>query len=533
MEPFTCSVSQCQSIGLYLCDHPDHNELKFCHLHSKLHYSSCQNQGSFPYKKQIRSIDNLNNLPLYLQDNIKIASFHKNLIFMSIKIKIIQISEAIVKVFHLNPSRTSTIEKHEDLEHVFMRKSEKLANSITTLSSQDDKKIEYLCKKFMKSLKKIILNLHCEIDALITQITKSFKNYHSAVETARMELLNIFLSKAETRLKFPKEGRKNLFFTVKIDEEKIKFLSEYMFRDIVRINDFVINFNDFFKPFLGPKRENIEYLFKELNSGLMKIKAERKEIFDKEVNDLLQVVWRNTVYQQCDVIMSEVPGKDQAMNIADDWKIVFSFVQVDCPMTMHSVTELSDNDLIIVLCRGSLHYIIYYNGQQGMILTIFKADILQIASGSTLDNIVIWQYPQNSCYLYGLENAKLIEKNNIDLGLINREIISYLVFTPELGKLVYVVNGNQFKSVVFKQLRANITFNLNDELCTDMKYSHDSRLIIIKTENNIKILNDYFIIVNESKLLGDKIVVYKKKEATRVFSKYKSSLIIIKVKDLV
>ncbi|OMJ73767.1 hypothetical protein SteCoe_27478 [Stentor coeruleus] len=450
---------------------------------------------------------------------------------MSIKTKIIELSEAVVKVLHLKQFGSSKIAKQEDLEQVFIRKGEKLANFIAKLSNRDDIKIDYICEKFIKSLQKIIINLECDKNTLINQTKRLFQNYHSAIETKRIELLNIFFSKAENQLNFHKEIKKNFIFKVKFEDEKMRFLGEYIFRDIVRISDFVKNFNDFFKPFFSSEPVNIDLFFNELEFELTKSKTENTEILVREVNNLFQAVWRKIVYQQCDLVMFEMPGKDQAINITNDWNIAFSFVQVNCKMTMYSVTEMSDEDLIIVLCNGSLNYIVYYNGQQGMILKIFKADILQIASGSTLSNIVIWQYPQNTCYIYSLENGKLIEKTSIDLCLGYGEIISHIVFTPELSKLVYVVNGNQFHSLAFKKLRANITLNLNNEPCTSMKYSHDSRFIVIKSENNIKILNDYLIMVYDNKLLGDKIIISKNKKATFVLSKYKNSIIILKIKN--
>lgn len=529
MESNFCAISGCDNPGTHRCDKSKHYSIIMCRNHSKAHYADCLYQRECSFKKEIKVIEGVKSLPNNVVENILISSYRKKFYYFTIKIQNIDLSEATLNI---NNKKSNNLKDFDllPLETVLERKSYKYMKLITILTSNQDSNISVLCEKYINALKKIIPNIEVDNKNVVERVGGFFKNYYSGLETSRMESLNRFLENVQKILRMPQEAKKSFFKKVTLDEEKNKFLVRYLMMDSVDKNNFIMDFYSSFKPFISSDHANIDFYFDALDNEFFKCNSECLEVFEREVNTLFQIVWRKATYQKVNVEMKELPGKNEVCSVLGEWTVVFSFVQAECEMVMHSVTELSDKDLMIVVCRGSYHYFIHFDGDRAKLLQIFQADILQIASGSTLSSIVITHYPPNSCGFYSIEKNRLIKKYNINLGLLDHEIISYIVYTLELNKIIYITNGSQLNSIVFQQNRVKIPLDFNNEPCTDMKFIKEERLVVIKTENTFKILNDYLVVTHEGNLQGEKIVVYSNKGSVRFYAKFSDSLIIMKIK---
>ncbi|OMJ77623.1 hypothetical protein SteCoe_22748 [Stentor coeruleus] len=529
MENTLCAVSGCENPGTRRCDKNKHYNIILCRIHFKAHYADCLYQRECPFKKDIRNIEGAKYFPINIIDSIKIGSYQKKFHHFTIKTSNTDFTEATLSV-PKKKSENPNVFVVQPLETILEIKSYKYTKLITILTSQQDSNIPILCEKYINSLKKIISNLESDTENIIEKVKGSFKNYFSALETNRMESLNRFLENVEKVLGMPQEAKKNLFKKVTLADEKTKFLMRYLMKDSVEKNNFIMDFYSSFKPFIKIEHPNIDFYFDMLDNELLKCNLECAEVFEREVNTFFQIVWRKVTYQKVDIEMKELGGKNEVISLLGEWKTIFSFIQAECQMVLHSVTELSDKDLMIVACQGSYHYFIHFNGEAGKLLQIFQADILQVASGSTLSSIVISHYPKNSCGLYSIENSKLIKKYSINLGLSDHEIISHIVYTPELNKVVFIAGGSQLNSLVFQQNRVKIPLKTNNEQFTDMKFIKEKRFVVIKTESTFKIFNDYLVLINEGNILGEKIVVYEDEGKVKFYSQFNDSLIITKIK---
>ncbi|OMJ73768.1 hypothetical protein SteCoe_27479 [Stentor coeruleus] len=503
MERFCCCVQGCGEEALFRCE-KSHSNLFLCNTHRRAHRVDCEYQRMHNKSRQERKSRIIYGLipeSYILSKNIKLICSQNSGEFACLHTIPVSIP-------------TDYYESLKRMSHTFIDIIMKIPKAKIDLF------VPYECKMFKKALKMIVYNIKVDEDSFIKKVLEVYKKYHSELFSCLITGISAFLNKAENELLLPRLIKKMLFFNLDLEEEKQKFLYSYLDKDYIDFQNFHRQFYSFFKDFIGDKYRDLSRHIETLETQYKNDLMEQKKICEESLANITCKLWDEIAYQRLAIFVYVIPGDLEAVCISNNWIMISCMVLVREKIKFHSIVELSERELLITLrIKKNMedenvigknkkydYYFIYYNGFESSLVNILSMDLLMVASGSTMSNVIICYDKPYRFANYAIENKAMVEKNEFAIGIDAQEVVTGLVFISYLNKLLISTANESIISYVIGEFKVKIPLNLNGETCVDLKYYPEKNLILFKTPNLLKVFNSFMQLIKSFDIEGNQAV---------------------------
>ena len=491
MNQFKCSFVSCSLLSELEC-----NECKMsmCRAHSEVHADEYL-RHSFHELIHSKSDQTADSSSTPLPQEPSPLEFHLTTVF------------GIPHIFFL---KSTPLTLPNDFQETLKMMCTAFIERILIMPKGRNEKIKSKCEKFSRAISNILYNFQLDIDHLHKIVLDDYTNYHSSIEGITSEALIVLLERAEESLPMPKSITKLFLYTVQLEQQKQIFCQKFFMQDKVSIPELTADFFKVFKDFIPSDHKDIGMLFNGFEEYYQKEKTRIAAEAHKDLLENISTIWLSIPYIRLGVHAYRCPNTAEYEDVMYNSIMIASLVLKEEEPKLSSVVSLSETEVLIAISLNTYSYIIYHTPNDACISLILMAENVIIASGSTLNSIIISHTCPKSIDMYAVNNNKKLEKQrNLNFYLTPMEIITDMVYIQAMDKVVFLTKTNMINSILLQGgLRVPIQIDNEDELYLRLSYCMERELLFIKSETYIKCFSEYMQYIYSIRAQGNQFTSF-------------------------
>ena len=476
MEEIKCFVEHCsEELELICkCQYPP---VYLCKMHKAQHLN--QNGLHAIEKLQENHRVNLEAKALSLNDPIMTSQHY-----------FIAPGTTIMNIFKFE---ISEIPLPKDYKATLNSMAQVLTGEILKVPRGETGKLKGECDAFVYSIKKIVSNMLLESYKLSKDICVIFNEMHSKFETETNRLLNEMIdSLLNDKIM---KGTSGIIFKDTVEKSKQIFFSEIMLGE-KSLEKIISKFLSCFDKFLPPQ----EFIIKYLSDFEARYKGYEKSVeieYEKKLYKHIQSCYKQAKYQRVAIYKPAPMSEQYIQELRPEWIIVYNVLMKSEVIIVKQTVEIAENQILVLLYMSSLkmYDLVLITEYSARFIKRFNADELILASGSSLNSIIVIQNYPRKCYKLTLEGTILIEQSELNLTFETHYMILSALYIDEKKQIIFNTSNNYLyvKSLANDYDPQSIALPMNSkEQLISLKYKETRKLIIIRTTNYIHIYNSDF-----------------------------------------
>ena len=361
-------------------------------------------------------------------------------------------------------------------------------DSICMMPGGKFEKLDKQCRQFAEALNKLIYNLELDYKNILDIIKEIYAKLHSQLaEQAHAGLLKL-VDSAQKILDMPETIRQNIFFTVKLSDQRSRFFEAILLANNYSIDNIKKVFYEHFRDFFKDSDQNIYDQLKSFDKVLQSEKAEMINIAKEEFLKYFEAVVMNALYLRSGVFTLRFSPDLIRSGLTTEWIMLLSLILKEDSPKLHSVTEISSFEIIISVLLKSTAFLIYHAWNNSNILMILPCVDFVVASGSTPSSVLVAQNYPKSIDEYSIVSNKLQKLRRYEFSLETFERIEHLALDRDHNKAFFTTDiGTLNMKSLDSPARTKIPLNLNGEKCVGLTYIAQKTVVCLKTHNFLRI----------------------------------------------
>ena len=350
-------------------------------------------------------------------------------------------------------------------------------------------KIQEIIINLLNAAKQIIYNFEPIADELIIRTEKCFNDLHTEICNINLAEINFLLQEAKRDFLMSERARKNLFFSIKLEEEMLKFVALFMNKTKIDMKEFKETFFNTFSYFY---REKVDYLakFEMFDQKVAEIKVEKfREYEERFMNELFDYFTRECEYRRVAVYCAKITeGFRLKEHEGYKWVMMCCFVMQKEEFMLSKPVEIAQNVMLIPLHMKRESFIIHYSpGCQSNLAKIAHANPVMVVQGSTPEKTFISCARDLKVQEHVLFHGKLDMKQDINLLIKDNEQINDIIYISETERFLMIVNrSNLISRTVGSTVRSELKFNDMDTELLSINVYKEKKMVCIKSSFIIK-----------------------------------------------
>ena len=376
-------------------------------------------------------------------------------------------------------------------------------DKICLMPNGKSEKLEKKCTRFTEALNKLIYNLDIDHKHIVPLIGEIYGKLHSKIADQVYTGLLHLVDTAQNVLKMPEKVKKNLIFTVKLSDQKSRFIEKILMTADYSIDTVKAEFYEHFSKFFKESDQNIYDQLKYFDETLQNEKAKLINAAKQEFFEYVESTLIRGFYLRSGVFTIKFSPDSIRSCLNSDWVMLLSMILKEDSPQVHSIIEISAFEIIICVVVKIKTFLIYHAWNNSNILMVLPSVDFVVASGSVPSSILVAQNYPKSIDEYAIVSNKLKKKRRFEFNLETFEKIDYLALAKDQDKAFFSTDvGNINMNSLSSPARTRIPIDLGGEKCVGLSYIPQKGVVCLKTPNFLRIFTGSLDILHRIAVRG-------------------------------